>query len=111
MECFEISNAEPEAEVRYWSNPKSWLPGTIPKAGESFTIDKTWNMEYDIEGESLIYGAIEVKGILRFSNSKNINLNCKRIFINGGKFGIGSKSRPYLMKGGVTLHGPKEDPM
>ena len=68
-------------------------------------------MEYDIAGESPLYGAIEVKGILRFSNNLAINLNCKRIFINGGKFGIGTKSRPYLQKGGVTLHGPKEDPM
>lgn len=111
MPCFDdLGDIEPEADVRLWSNAASWAPGSIPIAGESFTIDEKWNMEYDIEGASLVFGAIEVKGILRFSNDKDITLNCKRIFINGGKFGIGTKSRPYLKKGGVTLHGAKEDP-
>jgi len=29
--------------------------------------------------------------------------------VNGGKFGIGTKEKPYLQNGGVTLHGGKND--
>lgn len=105
----DVEGVEPEATVRYWSDPKSWEPRGIPKAGEDVMIDPKWNMELDIEGETPIFKHVEIQGILRFRNAKSITLNAHRIFINGGKFGIGTALRPYLENGGVTLHGGKND--
>jgi len=105
----DVEKQESEAKVRYWSKAASWAPKGIPKAGENILIEPSWNMELDIEGETPIFKHIEIQGILRFSNSKPITLNTHTIFVNGGKFGIGTKEKPYLQNGGVTLHGGKND--
>jgi len=98
-----------EGAVRLWSKASSWAPKSIPKEGEDVMIESEWNMELDVAGETPIFKHVEIKGILRFSNKKAITLNAHRVFVNGGKFGIGTEKAPYLENGGVTLHGGKND--
>jgi hypothetical protein len=66
-------------------------------------------MELDIEGNTPIFKHVEIQGILKFKIDKPITLNAHRVFVNGGKFHIGTKEKPYLQNGGVTLHGGKND--
>lgn len=105
----DVEKGPVEAAVRYWSKAASWAPKSIPKAGEDVMILPEWNMELDIEGETPIFKHVEIQGILRFKNTKSITLNAHRVYVNGGKFGIGTKEKPYLQDGGVTLHGGKND--
>jgi hypothetical protein len=107
------ADKETEAKVRKWSDPKSWAKdgkeGKLPVAGESFTIEKEWNMELDL-AETPIFNKIEIKGILRFKTSIDVHLHVKKVLIRGGELGIGTASRPYLKQGKITLHGRKEEP-
>lgn len=105
----DVESGPAEATVRYWSNAASWAPKSIPVAGEDVMIEPEWNMELDVEGDTPIFKHVEIRGILRFRNSRPITLHAHRVFVNGGKFGIGSKEQPYLQNGGVTLHGGKSD--
>ena len=106
----EDADKETEAKVRYWSNPESWGEGgKLPVAGESFVIEKEWNMELDI-AETSIFNKIEIKGILRFKKTIDVHLHAKKILIRGGELGVGTASSPYLKQGKITLHGRKEEP-
>jgi len=93
------ADKETEAKVRKWSDPKSWAKdgkeGKLPVAGESFTIEKEWNMELDL-AETPIFNKIEIKGILRFKTSIDVHLHVKKVLIRGGELGIGTASKPYL---------------
>jgi hypothetical protein len=108
--CFIEDDDGPEPPVTKWSDTEKSWEGISPSAGNDIIILKDKNIELDLKGDTPIFGTIEIRsGILRFANDQDITLHCSRIFVNEGKFGIGTKSRPYNYKGGVTFHGRKGD--
>lgn len=98
--CFvPTAEGETEAKVRYWSKPESWdyentelgisIKGKVPEAGESFVIQKEWNMQLDV-ADPPAFDKIEVNGILRVKNTMDFHLQVKKLLIRGGEFRVGS---------------------
>jgi len=98
--CFvPTSGGVTEAKVRYWSKPESWdyenkelgisIKGKVPVEGESFVIQKEWNMQLDIK-DPPPFNKIEVNGILRVKNDMDFHLQVKKLLIIGGEFGVGT---------------------
>jgi len=106
-----------EKDFRNWSKEDSWIRTDkdgkktmiVPKAGDKFTIESHWNMLLDLE-ETPIFDLIEIRGRITFDADTNIHLRAKKIIIYmGGELIIGTKAKPYAMKGRITLFGYKND--
>jgi hypothetical protein len=52
-----IVNVPLETTLRYWSDPKSWDSGMVPKEGEDVEINPGKNFIFDLE-ESPLYNMI-----------------------------------------------------
>jgi hypothetical protein len=72
-------------------------------------IESGWNMHLDLD-ETPIFDKIEINGRLTFVNDKDIHLRAKKILVRGGELRIGTKEKPYLKKGIITLFGKRNEP-
>jgi hypothetical protein len=60
--------------------------------------------------ETPIFDKIEINGLLKFKPDIDVHLRAKKILIRGGELQVGTKEKPYLKNGQITLHGGKDDP-
>jgi hypothetical protein len=99
-----------EKTPRFWSKVEAWSKTkVIPIAGENLIIESGWNMHLDLK-ETPIFDKIEINGRLTFVNDKDIHLRAKKILIRGGELRIGTKEKPYLKNGKITLYGMRNEP-
>lgn len=57
-----------------WSNPKTWSPARVPKAGDRVRIDRGTTVQYDVASKEVIR-LLQVVGTLRFARDRNTELN------------------------------------
>lgn len=98
-------------ESKLWSDPNTWITianpnGTIPKAGEDVLIPSGTIIVYDLE-TSPVFKLLKIVGCLQFrtDNTKDQHLQAYQIYVQGGKFTIGSEAAPYTKKAKITLWG------
>ena len=96
---------------KLWSNPDSWKTdakpaGGLPLEGEDIFIPAGTSFLFDLV-ESPVYGIITIQGCVSFlsDNSKDQHLRAHGIYVQTGKFNIGSKTTPYTKKAKITLFG------
>jgi hypothetical protein len=96
---------------KLWSDPNSWISdakpaGGVPKEGEDIFIPSGTALTFDL-AESPIYGIITIQGCVSFlaDNSKDQHLQANGIYVQTGKFNIGTKAAPYTKKAKITLYG------
>ncbi len=57
-----------------WSDPKTWEPRRVPKAGDRVLISRSSHVLYDVKSPAVIR-LVQVAGTLRFSRQKDTELN------------------------------------
>lgn len=57
-----------------WSNPKTWEPARVPKAGDRVLISRGSDVIYDVKSPAVIR-LVQVAGKLRFARDKDTELN------------------------------------
>lgn len=57
-----------------WSDPKTWEPSRVPRAGDRVRVSRGTVVEYDVESADVIR-LVQVVGVLRFARDQNTELN------------------------------------
>jgi G8 domain len=57
-----------------WSNPKTWKPARVPGKGDRVLVSRGSAVRYDVESKAVLR-MVQVAGALRFSRSRNTELN------------------------------------
>ena len=96
-----------ETETRNWSEASSWPLNKVPEEGDDVEIEATWNMILDVPVTPVL-NSLTINGRLTFSDSRNITLNAKSIWVQTGQFYIGSASTPYVHDAKIILQGEQE---
>ena len=87
-----IDDTDVEKTFKFWSDPKSWDSGTLPKAGQFIDIPASWHMYLDID--SPVLRKIEINGILEFSPNKSVSLHANWVFVRKGELRSGTEDKP-----------------
>mmetsp|Transcript_41638 Transcript_41638/g.63568 ORF Transcript_41638/g.63568 Transcript_41638/m.63568 type:complete len:141 (+) Transcript_41638:96-518(+) len=69
----DITEVEPEDDVRYWSEAESWPDEKVPEEGDEVHIESGWNMVLDV-ADTPIFKLVRVNGLLTFKNDMDITL-------------------------------------
>ena len=65
-----------------WSDPNSWQPPRVPKAGDKVHIRRDHRVEYDLKSDQLI-PLIHVEGALVFARDTDTELNVAMLKVGG----------------------------
>ena len=87
-----IDDTNVEKTVKFWSDPKSWDSGTLPKVGQFIDIPSSWHMYLDID--TPVLRKVEINGILEFSPNKSASLHANWVFVRKGELRSGSEEKP-----------------
>lgn len=79
----------------------------MPVEGGDVHILPAWNMVYDLDEPSPVYQLVRVNGNLEFARDKDLQFNCKHMFIRGGNLQLGTLEEPLTNEVSIMLHGEK----
>lgn len=106
----EIVEVELEEGQRLWSDPKSWVSGSIPVDGDDVEVMSGWNMLLDI-AETPKLNSLSINGRLQFiqrEETPDIHVFTNNIFVRAGELIIGSEEEPFEGLATITLTGDTE---
>eukprot|EP00361_Fabrea_salina_P003869 CAMPEP_0202427040 /NCGR_PEP_ID=MMETSP1345-20130828/1320_1 /ASSEMBLY_ACC=CAM_ASM_000843 /TAXON_ID=342563 /ORGANISM="Fabrea Fabrea salina" /LENGTH=3382 /DNA_ID=CAMNT_0049037631 /DNA_START=76 /DNA_END=10221 /DNA_ORIENTATION=+ len=91
-----------------WSELTTWGGEVPPMEGETVHIPKGQNVVLDIP--TPVLNLILVEGTLTVEDKPGVTLDAHYIFVNGGKFVVGTEEKPFQNEFTLTMHGNRETP-
>ena len=79
--------------VMRWSDPTTWGFDSSPSDGDLVTVPKGRVLYVDESTPDLL--GIDVKGIVVFTDEKDMTIRTGFINVNNGKFWAGDSEKPY----------------
>lgn len=100
--------------VNAWSSDITWGGEFAPLEGESVYVPKGLNLLVDVDSTPVLKIVI-VEGSLIFApdatnSSHHRTFDANYVFVNEGRFEVGTEEHPYTSKVTITLHGKISDP-
>ncbi len=85
-----------------WSDPKSWVSGKVPVAGEDVVIPQGKSVMLDVSPPAL--KSLVIQGALKFAY-KDLELTSGYIMLQGGQLQVGTPEIPFTNQAAITLTG------
>jgi hypothetical protein len=98
---------EVPTKIKNWSDPSIWPGGKLPVDGDYVEVLASWNLTYDLPGDSPIFKMITINGILRFEDKADRHLRAQHIYVKSGELTIGTEHTPFTSNAKITLFGEK----
>ena len=90
-----------------WSESNTWLNDEPPGYGDSILVPLDQTLIMDVTPPSHLR-VILVQGVFVFDDF-DVELHAEYIFVQGGRFEVGTEDYPFQNKATITLHGSEED--
>ena len=88
-----------------WSALTTWQYGEPPGAGDSVVVPEGQAILVDVNPPKL--NLVLVQGDLVFADEADLSFNASYIYVQGGRFEVGSEATPFTHKLVITLHGDR----